>query len=82
MWEKLYDLFNILVCLEVNVYVILLVTLTSFKMNKIENEKILSNVTFLAMLNTMILIIVNFIFELMLEKSKVYDIFFILHHVS
>lgn len=82
MWEKLYDLFNILVCLEVNVYVILLVTLTSFKMNKIENEKILSNVTFLAMLNTMILIIVNFIFELMLEKNKVYDIFFILHHVS
>lgn len=82
MWEKLYDLFNILVCLEVNVYVILLVTLTSFKMNKIENEKILSNVIFLAMLTTMILIIVNFIFELMLEKSKVYDIFFILHHVS
>lgn len=76
MWEKLYVFLGILVHLVLVVYGILLVTLMSFKMNRVKNVKVLQNMTFLAMLTTMAIIIVNFILELMLEKSKAYDIFF------
>lgn len=74
MLENLYDFFGILVCLVVVFYEILLVTLTSFKMNKIKKVTILQNVTFLAMLTIVILIIANFILTLMLEKIMIFDI--------
>lgn len=76
MLEKLYDFFGILVCLLVTSYGILLINLMLLKIKKIKNVKLLQNLTFLLMITTIIFIIVNFILELMLQKSKAYDIFF------
>ncbi len=74
MLEKLYDFLWIFSLVALVIYGILVITFAAFKLKKVKNVRVLQNVTLLAMVTTVILFIVNFIFDLMMNKIMMCDI--------